>query len=326
MEKAHIHHLPSQTQPRSLVWEGDELVDWVGGGRRWRADGTEQSAGVNYAYPFDHAVGSPSGRFSVIYANRQTKGLVLEHGRILREINRSFYCADAYDYPVALGMLPDGREVMAHCPDGYNLIEIETLADGQRLTRRESQGIDVFHSRLQFSPDGRYLLSAGWVWHPWNVLHVYDVAEALSQPASLDHTDLAPRVNGEVACACWLDAGHVVVTTTGEDELDDESHDLGAGESGIWSMPQRAWSQRQHAWNPLGPLYPCAGGLIYVDEHLRWSTPDGRVQLAWPELKVHASSAKYGLWTYPRPILAVHPKQPRFAVVTETSVAIITLA
>ncbi|WP_266156322.1 hypothetical protein [Dyella silvatica] len=327
MKKAGIEHLPTRTRPQSLIWEGNELVDWVGGGRRWLASGAEPSAVVNYAYSFGRAVGSPSGRFSVIYADRQTKGLVLEHGHVLREINRSFYFADAYDYPVALGMLPDGREVMAHCPDSYNRIEIETLAEGQRLTQRESEAIDVFHSRLQFSPDGRYLLSAGWVWHPWNVLHVYDVAEALSQPASLDSADLAPPINGQVASAGWHDAQHIVVTTNDEDELDDESDDLGAGESGIWSLARHAWSQRQRDWNPLGPLYPCAGGLVYVEEDLRWSTPDGLTQLAWPELKIHhAPAAEHGLWPHPRPIIAVHPTHPRFAVVTETSLAVITLA
>jgi hypothetical protein len=46
---------------------------------------------------------SPSGRYQVLYAERGTKGLVLEHGAILREIDRSFYHADAYDYPAALG-------------------------------------------------------------------------------------------------------------------------------------------------------------------------------------------------------------------------------
>ncbi|MFA5964095.1 MAG: hypothetical protein WC804_08770 [Sphingomonas sp.] len=27
--------IPFSFQPRSLAWEGDELVDWVGGGTRW---------------------------------------------------------------------------------------------------------------------------------------------------------------------------------------------------------------------------------------------------------------------------------------------------
>ncbi|WP_192384921.1 hypothetical protein [Mesorhizobium silamurunense] len=37
---------------RSLCWRGDELVDWIGGGRAFAADGTERSEKVNYGYRF----------------------------------------------------------------------------------------------------------------------------------------------------------------------------------------------------------------------------------------------------------------------------------
>src|SRR6476660_7385493 len=84
----------------SLSWCGDELVDWVGGARRFSLDGAEQRAAVHYAYRFDSAIASPDGRFSVIYERQGTKGLLLDNGKIVRELNRSFYCADAYEYPL----------------------------------------------------------------------------------------------------------------------------------------------------------------------------------------------------------------------------------
>jgi hypothetical protein len=85
---------------RSLCWRGDELVDWVGGGRAFAADGTERPATVIQGYRFDVATASPDGRFAVIYERLGTKGLLLHDGRIVREIDRSFYFADAYEYPV----------------------------------------------------------------------------------------------------------------------------------------------------------------------------------------------------------------------------------
>lgn len=48
--------------PRSLRWDGDELVDAAGGFRRWTADGKELAGTWNTAYRFDRAAHSPTGR------------------------------------------------------------------------------------------------------------------------------------------------------------------------------------------------------------------------------------------------------------------------
>jgi hypothetical protein len=136
---------------KSLSWCGDELVDIAGGYARYRLDGTVESNRVNYAFSFDQAVTSRDGKYAIIYENLGTKGVVLREGKVIREINRSFYQADVYEYPVVIFKLPDGREAIAHCPDEYNKIEIEDIETGQRLTRREGETIDFFHSRLQIS-------------------------------------------------------------------------------------------------------------------------------------------------------------------------------
>jgi hypothetical protein len=63
---------------RSLHWDGDELVDWVAGGTRWRLDGVQMDPPVQYAYGFDRAVVSPSGRYQALYTECGTKGLILD--------------------------------------------------------------------------------------------------------------------------------------------------------------------------------------------------------------------------------------------------------
>ena len=78
-----------------------------------------------YAYSFDAAKASPDGRFAVIYEKQGTKGLLLDNGRIVRGLNRSFYKARAYEYPVALFHEPGGSLLLAHCPNTYNCIELE---------------------------------------------------------------------------------------------------------------------------------------------------------------------------------------------------------
>src|SRR5476651_2613759 len=85
---------------QSLCWKGDILVDWVGGVRCFHLNGTVESRRVSFPYRFDSVVASPSRRFIAIYERLGTKALLLENGNIIRELNRSFYHAHAYEYPI----------------------------------------------------------------------------------------------------------------------------------------------------------------------------------------------------------------------------------
>src|SRR5687768_1568490 len=107
-----VNHLAAQNDIISLAWSGNDLVDWCAGGTRYSLDGTIQHASVYYAYKFDAALASPGGRYAVIYERLGTKGLVLRDHRVVREINRSYYCAAAYAYPVAFAPLSDGHEAL----------------------------------------------------------------------------------------------------------------------------------------------------------------------------------------------------------------------
>ena len=121
---------------RSLCWRGDELVDWVGGGRAFALDGQEQGAPAQYADHFDAATTSRDGRFAVIYERLGARGLLLKDGKVLREVNRSSYRAAAYEYPVALFHEPDGRLLLAHCPRSYCAVELEEVERGDRSPHR----------------------------------------------------------------------------------------------------------------------------------------------------------------------------------------------
>jgi hypothetical protein len=179
---------------RSLAWWGDDLIDWLGG-RRVTLAGDVQHFGVGSTYRFDAAVGH--GDLGVTYESLGTKGRVVRwNGTLpsrqfvplgldeLREIDRSYYHADDYVFPICVFTLPDGRAAIAHCPRAYDRLDLE-LPDGTLLTPRDTPRQDCFHSRLEASVDGRWLLCNGWVWHPANVVHVFDVARALAEPGYL---------------------------------------------------------------------------------------------------------------------------------------------
>ena len=218
----------SATGIRSLCWRGDELVDWVGGGRAFALDGQERGASTQYGDQFDAATATRDGRFAVIYERLGTKGLLLKDGQILREINRSYYHASVYEYPVALFHAPDGRLLLAHCPRSYCAVELEEAETGRPLTASaERKPCDFFHSRLAASPHGKRLLSAGWAWHPLGIVEFFDVARALADPRHLDRGARASPYSGYVCLAeedsaCWLDDDRIVVAASDEPEDPEE--------------------------------------------------------------------------------------------------------
>ncbi|WP_042384711.1 hypothetical protein [Streptacidiphilus melanogenes] len=328
---AEVESIPVAGRPaRSLVWDGEELVDPVGGGRRWGPDGTERKTSVHWGYPFDRAAVSPSGRYAVIYVERGTKGIVVDLSgpRVLREINRSYYHSAAYDYPVALGRLSDGREVLVHCPDEYNRLEVEELTTGQRLTEGARRPEDVFQSRLEVSPGGRYLLVAGWIWHPIGVAHVHDLTAALTDPEALDDVTLlqAAHIDAEVASACWLDENRLVVAAADESLEWTEPPGLSAGQLGVWSMADQCWEHRSTVDFSLGTLLGRGSQVVSLHGHPRLiDLATGAVVGEWPEVKVPKKEGSYGRRDTPTPVAAISPDGTRLAVAQEDGIALIEL-
>lgn len=222
---------------RSLVWDGDTLVDWVAGGQRYQLDGLVIPRAVGYAYPFDSAVALPDSDYAVIYATRETKAVILRRGDVYREVNRSYYQADEYEYPIAVFRLSSGREVLAHCPDDYCCLQIEDLTTGEVLTRSAARKpADFFHSRLAASPDGRYLISAGWVWYPMDDVNVYSVEDALNDPCHLDGAGIGIKAWAEECSASFLPDSRLAVALYGIDADEGADADDGAAELRLFDL------------------------------------------------------------------------------------------
>src|SRR5262249_9160876 len=139
-------------------------------------------------------------------------------------------------------------------------IQIEDADSGERLTARKGRAKDVFHSRLTASPDGRTLLSAGWVWHPFGVVNIFDLPSALEDPASLNGAGLPAfeKVAGEVQSACFVDDDQILIATDPtEERLDEPDHDpaaLGQGELGCWSKSTGDFIYRTKVGRPMGTI------------------------------------------------------------------------
>jgi hypothetical protein len=326
---------------RSLCFHGDTLVDWVGGARVFTFDGVDHGRRVNFTYRFDAAASSPDGRYAVIYERLGTKALLLERGtKLLRELNRSYYCAGGYEYPVHLFRLPDGRDVLAHCPDEYNRIEIDEVATGRRLTSSaERKPDDFFHSRLASNPSGTRLLSAGWFWHPWDAVVYFDVAAALSEPAHLDslstHAPAAFNVElAEESSACWLSDDRVAVGSSAEGE-DPEAAAEYAGAPRLAPLGVAVFDVPSRRYVQSFKLGRSPGTMMRVDEtrvvsfhrHPKLiSLVTGEVLREWEGLETGTQTSSICRDVSPsiRP-LALDPERRRFAVASEDAIHVVTV-
>lgn len=325
---------------RSLCWHGEDLVDWVGGARVFHEDGSSASARVSWGgFPFDAVVASDDGAWVVMFQRLGTKGLVLRGGQPVREIDRSFYHSTAYEYPVAVFKAPSGQLLLAHCPEDYNRLEFEDLEGGTRLTASTARKpADFFHSRLSTNPSGTRLLSAGWVWHPWDAVVFFDVGKCLGDPRHLD------RLNGtfdsrnvglaEESSACWLDDDRIVLG--GSDEPEDPEEMAEAGDRlrlrrrglAVHNIREERFESSVVLDNPAGTMMAVGPDRVvtFYDHPRLLEVSTGALIEEWPELHTghQASSIIWGL-KEPIPPLALDPRRKRFAVAGAAAITVVRL-
>ncbi|MEM9718908.1 MAG: hypothetical protein AAGA10_06665 [Bacteroidota bacterium] len=247
--------------PVSLSWQGDTLVDWVAGGNVYHINGEFEHKGIGYAYKFDSAIQSEDGKYAVIYERLGTKALLLKSGEILRELNRSFYQAHVYEYPISFLKLPNGELSLVHCPTAYNLIEIEAVESEKKITSTDKRDpSDCFHARFRSNPSGTFLLNTGWVWHPYGIMDVYDIAKGIQDNSIFDNNPFTFPVHGEVCSADFLTDDVVVIATFLEDPLDEAERNnldnLYSGQIGLYSLSQGKILKKITVDYPLGRIVP----------------------------------------------------------------------
>ncbi|NOT64292.1 MAG: hypothetical protein HOP19_29090 [Acidobacteria bacterium] len=318
----------------SLCWLGDKLVDWVGGGASYALDGTVTERPVHYGYRFDAAIVSPSGQYAVIYELLGTKGLLLKDGKILRELNRSYYHAEVYEYPITFIRQADGRELLAHCPNDYCRIDIEDIETGDCLTQSATRKPeDFFHSRLACDASGQRLLSAGWVWHPWDVIALYDVQQALTEPTTLDGTGIAPSTGAEICSAVFADNETLVLLTSKETndggKADDSDPLWSAGPNAIvyYDVTTQKCLSVSGAEELVGRCMPVDRNSLvgFYESPKLFDSLTGKVTHRWPQLKTgkQASSIIWGDGV--PPTFAIDTQKKRFAVAGDEEITVIEI-
>ncbi|HLK96759.1 MAG TPA: hypothetical protein VK364_03230, partial [Hymenobacter sp.] len=212
-------------------------------------------------------------------------GLLLKEGKLLHEVNRSDYIADGYEYPAAF-FEAQGRTYLAHCPQEYNRLEFEDVETGEIPTDvPEREPTDVFHSRLEISPGNTYLLSKGWVWHPWDVVEAFDIEACLKNPLLLDNSTLNRYQGAEISSASFLNEHLVLLAASSEEATTNKQEPP--------LPPYVAW------WNLLtnevtAPVTVAGkfGNVVVIDENQAWDFYDhpkiinlrtGAIDYRWEE-------------------------------------------
>lgn len=192
--------MESRLKPLALRHSDQEpgvYVIFCKDGGLYRHDGTGGSCSRVASLPF---IVDYEGPFRVDYHHpfvcvSQRFGLRcavvdLRNGRV-RECSREDYHADVSSYSV--GFLQYGtRQWFVHQTE-WNRLEITDLETGEHMNPQavhddtyggmnESQVeecFDYFHSLLHVSPDGRMILSNGWIWHPVGIVRCYSIEQLL---------------------------------------------------------------------------------------------------------------------------------------------------
>ena len=300
----------------TLCWQGNFLVDYIGM-NRYGLSGEIVDRDVNWAYKFDKAVSSPDGKYSVVLENYGTKGLILEGDKLVREINRSYYCAESYEYPLTIFRSNNGQMCLAHCPEEYNQIEIEDIETGERLTA-DRKSHDFFQSRLQATPNGKYLLSAGWVWHPVDMVEVYDL-ENISSPElfNLYHDETLDLF--ELNSATFVSDSIIAITGNGEDN-----------ENGKYIC---AYDIEKKSVLSKSKLNENAGNLMAVNENYVvgfYEYPKlidlktGEILKEWKEISSGKQNSSINVQNTKHPPTAIDVQRKRFAIADEDFIHVVS--
>lgn len=252
---------------------------------------------------------------------------MLRDGEAVREINRSYYHADVYEYPIAPFRLASGREVLAHCPESYCQLDIEDVATGEVLTRSSTRKpADIFHSRLAVSPDGRRLVSAGWVWHPVERVSLYDIGTALVNPSHLDGSGIGLEAMADQSSASFFPDGRLAVALQGELDADDAA--AAQAELRIYLADG---STKPAVVFPAGTLGTIAAigndHLLALHGHPRLlDVHTGHEVLSWPHLRSGTQTTGILMTGYDAPPIAVDSTGRRFALADAEGITVIQIS
>jgi len=174
---------------------------------------------------------SPSGAYAAVVNDYARLGRIvrLDDGSEAMALDTG--SDHAWTVPFPLAFVPAGeRDLVVHATD-WNRLDVSDPETGGLLTARgpTSKGAgeggpehysDYFHGALHPSPDGRWLLDDGWVWHPSGVPSAWLVEPWLGgnpwEPEDGPSLRLLDNRDQWDVGMCWLDDRHAAIARVNE--------------------------------------------------------------------------------------------------------------
>lgn len=248
----------------TISWFDNILIDWGSAGKQYFLNGkTRDLFKYHYTMNFDGCITSSDKRYAFVYKRLGTKGLLFKEGDLIREINRPYYCSELYEYPAAFATL-NNITYLIHCPIAYNQLDFENVETGELVTNiPDRKAEDVFHSRLEVSPDNKFLLSKGWVWHPVDIVHAFNLPDCIANPILLDNSKLYANDSNEFCTASFIGNDKVLIGSS--NEVFNKSHPkcLPAKSIAIWDLKTDQLSKPSIVHGEFGNLFA-------INEHFTW--------------------------------------------------------
>ncbi|MCU0390341.1 MAG: hypothetical protein MUE81_04425 [Thermoflexibacter sp.] len=253
----------------TLDWLGNGFIDWANSGMCYFPDGTarplHEGSSYMFAHNFDSAISSSNGLYTLIYTKLGTKGILLKNGReLLREINRPYYYANAYEYPATFVEI-DGKTYLVHCPFEYCRLDFEEVETGEIITNVPNRKPrDVFFSRLEVSPDSQYLISKGWYWQPWDCVNIVSINASLADPHCLDKTfTIGGGLYTELCTANFIDSERLLVGTSSEGKDEEAHEDVPPEHLAVWNLKTGKFEE-------VVKVQGSFGNIFVINEHYCW--------------------------------------------------------
>jgi hypothetical protein len=246
---------------QTINWLNDGIVDWVSAGQFYSLNGHQKQLGkYDLVFGFDASITSADGQYAFIYKRLGTKGLLLKRGEVIREINRSYYHAESYEFPAAF-ITFDNKTYLVHCPFEYCRLDFEEVESGKIVTDVQGRKpSDIFHSRLSVSADNKYLLVCGWAWHPVDTVELFNVAASFDNPKLLDQAFLRPDFGTEINTASFINNTSILVASSNEEPFDDEVPALLPQKNiAVWNFTTNKLSKPAKINGELGNLFAIDG-------------------------------------------------------------------
>jgi hypothetical protein len=193
--------------------------------------------------------------------------------------------------------------------------------------------VDFFQSRLVLSPDYRYLVSAGWIWHPFDDVLVYDLAGVLTLPILLDKGSEYRFVRGGVGvnAAAFRADGALVLTTTDEwydatTVEPEEQRLMPPGYLGVYDLYNQTFLSQAPLEELAGTIMPVGEYVVGFYKHPKLiSLASGEVVCRWEDLSSGEQSSSI-IWHHDKiPPLALDSANKRFAIASTESITVIQL-